>query len=114
MKRDMDLIRAILLETEGETCPDMSAWSGALKAYHVALILDAKLAEGATCPDETGFPVSGTLTRLTWQGHEFLDVMRDDTIWKSVKEKVLKPTASWTFSLLVEYAKSEIRTRLNI
>ena len=114
MKRDMDLIRAILLEREGETCQDMSAWSEALKAYHVALILDAKLAEGATFPDEEGVPVSGVLTRLTWQGHEFLDVMRDDTIWRSVREKVLMPTASWTFGLLIEYAKSEIRTRLNI
>jgi hypothetical protein len=40
------------------------------------------------------------LHRLTWEGHEFLDATRDSKVWKLAKEKVLKPGASWTFSLL--------------
>lgn len=40
----------------------------------------------------------GTATeRLTWSGHEYLDAMRDDTIWKNAKKTILDKTTSWTF-----------------
>jgi hypothetical protein len=45
---------------------------------------------------------------LTWDGHEFLDAMRDDTLWKRAKEKFIKPGASWTAKAVFEYLKLEI------
>ncbi|MFA6815994.1 MAG: DUF2513 domain-containing protein [Lentisphaeria bacterium] len=112
MKRDMDIIRNLLIELEDASgLIDREDPSG---AYHITLILDADLAKGAPCFDGQGMPVHGTLTRLTWAGHEFLDAMRDDTIWKKVKEKALAPAASWTFSILLEYARIEIKSRLGI
>ena len=54
------------------------------------------------------------LERLTWEGHDFADSIADDTLWKKAKEKVIKPSASWTFAILGEYLKFEIKHRLGI
>lgn len=44
MKRDMELIRLLLLEVEGEEPkPDLSAYSSETQAYHLALLVDAGL-----------------------------------------------------------------------
>jgi len=40
--------------------------------------------------------------------------MRDDTLWKQAKEHVLIPGASWTFEILKDWAKYEIKTKLGI
>ena len=54
------------------------------------------------------------LGRLSWEGHEVLDAIRNETVWNHTKEKVLKPGASWTISFLVEVAKAEIRKHLGL
>ena len=37
---------------------------------------------------------------LTWQGHEFLDAARNDTIWRKAKKKVLETTGGLAFDVL--------------
>lgn len=100
MKRDMDLIRRILIEVESIDTPEVST---ALELdgvdevtvkYHLTLLVDAGLMEEV----EHGFTRSrpGTkilfsrLIRLTWQGHEFLDAARDQTRWNKAKEQMAK------------------------
>jgi hypothetical protein len=51
---------------------------------------------------------------LTWDGHDFLQTMRDDTIWKKAKEQVLKPGASWSFEILKEWAKHELKQKFGL
>jgi len=48
------------------------------------------------------------IVRLTWEGCDFADAVRSDTLWKKAKEMVIKPTASFTFGLLKDWLKSEI------
>ncbi|MDR3405523.1 MAG: DUF2513 domain-containing protein [Chthoniobacter sp.] len=121
MKRNMDTVRAILLAVEASPAMDIS--ERALKLpevpgkdllYHVALLKDAELIDGIIDKDSNKMPWRFLTIRLTWQGHEWIDVMRDDNMWNKVKEKFIKPGASWTVSLLLEYAKSELRTRLGL
>jgi hypothetical protein len=57
-------------------------------------------------------PYAFQIFALTWEGHEFLDAMRDDTVWKKAKENVIKPGASWTVQLLFEWLKAEIKQRV--
>ena len=59
-----------------------------------------------------GIPSAAAIVRLTWAGHDFLDSSRDNKIWKLAKEHVIKPGASWTFSLLLEWLKQEARHRV--
>ena len=49
---------------------------------------------------------------MTWQGHEFLDSARSDSVWHTAKEKMLKPGISWTFGLLSEALKALAKQQL--
>ena len=114
MKRDMDLVRLILQAVEGNDGASAKTKERSLpeRAYHVALLVDAGLLVGVVTDDENGNPSGYAVSRMTWAGHDFLDSMRDDAIWKKAGEFVLKDGASWTFDILKEWAKHEIRTRL--
>src|SRR5438067_163459 len=114
MKRDMDLIRLLLLRSAGDEDALRLAeqYSVPERAYHVALLKDAGFVEAAISRDQHGLPSGAVVMRLTWQGHDFLDAMRDDNIWKKAKEKILKPGVSWTFSILIEFLKAEAKQKL--
>ena len=94
MKRDMELIRAIMLAVESHEdgfAPQnlqIADYSEDEIGYHCYLIGNAGLADVV---DTTHLGSSGPtadIARLTWQGHEFLDAARDDTIWNRTKERV--------------------------
>jgi hypothetical protein len=120
MKRDPELIRKILFEVE--KCPadkhingfEFDDYDEHTVALHTELLIEAGLLDGEVTHFISGEPPSVIVRRLTWSGYDFVDAVRDDTVWKKVRENVLKPSASWTFGLLIEYAKAEIRKRLGI
>lgn len=115
MKRDMELIRLLLLEKEQDSPPpELADYDEQLVVYQIALMIDAGLVVGEVLPDRDGTPRGAVVVRLTWAGHEFLDSLRDPTIWQSAKDKVLKPGASWTFGILAEFAKQEAMRRLGL
>jgi Hypothetical protein (DUF2513) len=50
-------------------------------------------------------------TRLSWEGHDYLDAVRDPKIWKMTKEATDK-VGSWAFELVKEVAKGLIKSEL--
>lgn len=115
MKRDMDLIREILLKMEADQGLDsIPNVDKKYLRYQIDLLTDANLVVFDTFHDTDISPALLQRMRMTWQGHEFLDSVRDPAIWRAVKEKVLAPAASWTFSVLLEIAKNEIRQKLGL
>ena len=87
MKRDLDLIRLILLDLEKEEEVSLAAYSDAQITYHKALAYEAGLAEGRV-HEKDGLPDLAILLRLTWAGHEFLDEARSETTWNKAKSIV--------------------------
>jgi hypothetical protein len=117
MKRNMDSIRLLLIRSEGNKAADSlikREFTVPEIAYHVQLLIDAGLVEGRALTDEVGTFNGSIVSRLTWAGHDFLDAMRDDTVWKKAKERVLKPGASWTFDILKEWLKAEAKSKLGL
>jgi Hypothetical protein (DUF2513) len=115
MKRDMDIIRLLLIEQETGERPEELNWQDEkLVVYNIALMLDAGLIEGKIIPDTCGNPTAAVIIRMTWAGHDFLDSARDPTIWNKAKERLLKPGISWTFSILAEFLKAEARHRISL
>jgi Hypothetical protein (DUF2513) len=113
MKRDMELVRLLLLEQEtGEVPSELSDYSTEAKIYHYQIMDDAGLVVASFMKDDHGIPVNVEVNRLTWAGHDFLDSTRDSKVWKMAKEQILKPGASWTFSILVEWLKQEARKQI--
>ena len=97
MKRDMDLIRLLLLEKEGEGSIDLSKYSADQINYHLALLIEANLLEGKvhfSSTMHTDIPDKIFVKRITWTGHEFLDKARNDTVWNKAKEIIRNKGAS--------------------
>lgn len=115
MKRDMDLVRAILLSEEEDSNKYLDRYSPAQIGHHVEILADAGLIVGsASAVVGDKYPINYSIRRLTWSGHEFLAAAKDDTIWNKAKEKILKPATSWTFSILLEYLKAEAKQQLGV
>lgn len=115
MKRDMDVVRKMVLALRdaNEPISGISDINEHQFAYHAQLLEEAGLVRAALSPD-TGKAMArkAILHRLTWDGQDFADAILDDTVWKRAKENVLKPAGSWTFSVLLEYLKYEIKRRI--
>lgn len=110
MKRDMDLIRLLLMRSaDYDVDKKLRPYSEAERAFHVALLKDAGYVEAVIRTDENGLPKGAVVIRLTWQGYEFLQAMTDNKIWKLAKEHILRPGVSWTSSLLLEWLKLKAR-----
>jgi len=109
MKRDMDLARKILQQIEeksdGLRCEslDLPDHSRAEIAYHLKLLKEARLIEGLDfTSSETGLEIMPKC--LTWQGHEFLDAIKNDTVWNKVKETVKEKGGAIPFEILKAFA----------
>ena len=98
MRRDMDLIRLILLEVEGEERVDLSSYSDEQITEHKLLIYEAKLAEGEVIKTLNRTHVK--LRRLLGEGHDFLTAARNETVWRTVKETVAAKGGSIPFAVL--------------
>ncbi len=111
----MELVRLLLLQTEaGVDLPEVNARDVKEVLHHIAILKDASLVEGEVHSNSDGQIIVGQIFRLTWQGHEFLDVMRNDSVWKKAKAHVLKSGASWTFEILKDFLKHEAMRQLGI
>jgi hypothetical protein len=115
MKRNMDIIRKIFLTLRDsnnliDSVPDISEDDF---LAHAELLIEAGLAKGVVRPSgRKQAPEAVMLLRLTWNGHDFADAITEDTLWNKAKENILKPSASWSFEILLAYLKYEIGRRI--
>ncbi|WP_447971379.1 DUF2513 domain-containing protein [Nitrospira sp. M1] len=116
MKRDMELVRKILLdveslrssETESYYTPKLDGYSEEEIHYHCALMEEAGLLDVKHRNIMgTKFPLCYP-KRLTWYGHEFLDAARDDGIWTKTVATIKDKTGAMSFDVLLELLKSAI------
>ena len=78
--------------------------------YHVALLVEAGFLSGNIKMASIGNVV---VSKLTWEGHEFLDAIRDPDIWSKTKERA-KGVASIGLGLVWEIAKAEVKAKLGL
>ena len=120
MKRDLDLIRKILLALESQEHGFfqeplvIDGHSEEQIGYHVHLLGEAGLLKvgdhthlQSLSPE--AFPVS-----ITWAGHEFIDAAKDESVWAKAKAKVLKPAGGVAFDVLLEWLKAEAKRQLGL
>lgn len=107
MKRDMDLVRKILLKIEasdGENVePDIPDYPRDQVYLHVELMKEHGLIEALVIRDGDGPQPKISVCkvyRMMWEGHEFLDAARKDSIWAKAKEQCLKATGGLSIELL--------------
>lgn len=119
MTRDMDVIRTLLLRLEGrykgigtlifDHGDEELAIEGVdalAVTYNLGLLVEAGFVNGR---------VTGTgdfmMEGMTWSGHDFLDSVRDDEIWRRTKEGV-GLAGGFTFDLMKALAKGYITKKV--
>ena len=91
MRRDMDLVRVILLKIEEEHAGvglanlEVEGYNRATIAYHCQLLEEAGLVSSCIVryADDSVFFFS--VGGLTWEGADYLDKVRDDSVWAKTK-----------------------------
>jgi hypothetical protein len=118
VKRDVELVRSILLAVEEadpwtvteRSFPD---YEPIVVAQHVALLKEAGYLEGGIAEDSSrGVAVEANVQRLTWEGHEFLDAVRSDTVWEKTKSKIADTVGSVSLEIVKAVAVSVATTAI--
>lgn len=109
----MDLIRLLLLEVEsGEKPEAMTNYTEEQILYHCELAIEAGLLDGKVLRGGPGGAVAARIQRLTWDGHEFLDAARSETVWNQAKKTVKETGGSWTMEglklILFEFVRRNL------
>lgn len=117
MKRDMDLVRKILLATEALPYgADLQQLDGVEEEAFITHVLWLKQ---AGLVDAIGMAGSGSMAKyarvngLTWQGTEFVSALQDETLWNKAKAKFMAPGISFTIDLVKAYLTAEISKRFS-
>ncbi len=114
MKRDMELVRALLLDIEGEDKPDLSKWSEKQQLYHLDILIEAGLVLGYPIKDGKGETATVETIRLTWDGHEFLDAARNEKVWSKAKEKLKTVGGSVSLPVLTSLLTSLMKHQIGV
>jgi hypothetical protein len=119
MERDFDLIRDILQEVQAApamtplTKFHVDGYEDNVVNEHIELLIEAGFLEGKIYKFAGGGS-EAIVNRLTWTGHDFLDAMKDDSIWIKAKETILKPVGGIAFEVLLEWLKWQMREKLGL
>ena len=86
----MDLVRKILLACEAseDGAPSplvVEGYSDTAIGFHATLLIEAGLVIGVDVTRFGGPGLEAIISRLTWEGYEFLDSSRSETIWERAK-----------------------------
>jgi hypothetical protein len=120
MKRDMNLVREILLWIESQehggvaANPTIEGSTEEEIAYHVYIMWKASLVEAIDVGEMGNLSPQALLSNISWNGHEFIQAAADDTIWAKAKKTLFNTSTSITFDLLLEWLKAEGRQKLGL
>lgn len=118
MKRNLDLVRAILLDVEARGTPlelidpEVDGFNELEISYHVMLLEDSGLIRAM---DRTAIGIfRWSAGALTWRGHELLEYLRDDALWQTAKSEVLVAAGDGLpFDVLQERLRELVSRRLD-
>ena len=118
MKRDMELCRKILFTIEERYVSTaihglkIDGYTTEEVAYHCKLLHEAGLIKDCKIIYASNRIVSFGVSSLTWEGHDFLDKIREDTIWNKTKGLIKDKALPMTLDVIKEIATAVISETL--
>jgi hypothetical protein len=106
MKRDMDLVRAILLELEkhehgfAPRSVQIEGYSDEQIGFHIWLMGQADLLRTVDATARGSDSPTALAMNIAWDGYEFLEAARHDTLWQKAKQRVTSAGAGFTLELM--------------
>jgi hypothetical protein len=119
MKRDMDLVRQILLNAEAlPVGPPMLYRVGEVEdlvlLHHLEMLIEAGLLKGKLSRSQGSRGDVIGISGLTWEGHEWIETVRSDRVWEETKAALLESEGAFTFELSRAVAQRIHRVRLGL
>ena len=120
MKRDMELIRKMVLAVEegpNGYAPDdlrIEGYTAEQLGYHAHLLVEDSLATGPITTHINGSGPSAQITALTWSGHDFADVVRDETRWRKAMGIVQEKGGAVTLDIIKDVLLRLARASLGV
>lgn len=121
MKRNMELVREVLMKLEA--LPMRPGSMVVISGYDEEMAVDGHTPEEIeyhmTMLRDAGFlnspgsqPAGNGITfrSLTWDGHDFLDTVRDPEVWKETKSRATQ-IGGWTLDIVKELAKGYLKQK---
>jgi hypothetical protein len=117
MKRDLDLVRQLMLQIEAlPAAPPvqyrMSEIEDPVLLAHLELLIEAGLVNGRISRSQGTRGDVISVSGLSWQGHEWIEMVRSQSVWNEVKSAVLDGGGVLTFELTKAVAAKIFRARL--
>ena len=106
MKRDMELVRKILLflevrsSFEAETELPIDGYDRRVVMYHMLLLAQADLIDFEPERTKNGRIIKAHVIGLNWAGHEFLDAVRSEKVWRKLVKYAKDKGGALPFDLL--------------
>jgi hypothetical protein len=125
MVRDWELVRAILLATESSPPQTMASPNVSSEPLRIDGYDDLVVTQHVVLLEQKGLVTANYITangvgrvharnvQLTWDGHEFLDNARNDTIWRKSQD-IAKRAGSVSFDVLKAILVALVKERLGI
>ena len=118
MKRDMELIRELMLEVESQDrdfnyqATRDKGYNDSQINYHLELLIEAELVEGQIIRTYGGS--SYMIKKLSWSGHEFLDSARNESVWKDTMKTVKEKGGSVAVGILTQLLTSAAKQQFGL
>ncbi|MEG0015771.1 MAG: DUF2513 domain-containing protein [Raoultibacter sp.] len=105
MKRDMELVRRILIDLADSRHPlnasifvtDRVSFEDV--CYHYRIMSEGGLIKASVSYADNE-PYIAIASELTWDGNEFLAAVKSDTVWAKVKTRIAKATGDTTLDVM--------------
>jgi hypothetical protein len=120
MKRDLELIRKMLLaieDAEGGFGPRDLSFDGYTESqvgYHAYLLINGGFATGSDMTHTGCTGPEAHVSSLTWSGHEFATAARDDSRWNKAIGIVKEKGGSVTLEVLTQLLSSLMRSAVGL
>jgi hypothetical protein len=121
MKRDMDLIRAMLMTIESNPsgfAPKKIEIPGYTDdeqiKYHAFLLGEAGLAQVVNITAHDSKSPEAMVIRLTWAGHEFLDSARENQIWNQAKDLIISKVGGASIQIWIALLTELVKKKLGL
>ncbi len=121
MKRSLELARTILLAIERSEDDEPSSIRLPTADYdelhislHVRLLKEADLIHAIE--STRGFNASSSWIphSLTWKGHDFLDAVRNESVWRAIKSREADFGSDLPADVIYDLAIRDVRKRVGL
>jgi hypothetical protein len=115
MKRDIDLIRFILLnvESDGEIAVPAGHTAEEI-ADHVQQLIEGGFSRRTCSEKSPRNSVWRCYHSITSKGHDFVDATRNHSFWMKTKAYVTKSLPGWTLTVIKEVAERALKGEIKL